>query len=339
MKTFITNGEGSQQTITNVQDEKVPIYASVAAAEADLANLQEGQIIATPTKTIPTDEFATVPVGTVTGYQGSSAPVDNQWLVCDGSDTTGTNKQLSTYYPSLFTMLGGSNVLPEIFDHRKLSEWEVYDVVNNATMPYDGILNIWLSGSNNKYVTVNGVQVTDSPSTNTALTYEVNVKKGDVVMTYGTVDGCKAAFYKKHCIIKATANTDNYVVPSSEITQIESYIDEGIAEVKEAGLSYNTTETKTGGTWIDGKPIYRKVIGPTTSATSNTWTYQKFTALVSGYTDIQNVGIFVSARICGTNGSEAAPADITSDNEMRIACGKIHAAGSIIIIEYTKTTD
>ena len=46
-KTFYTNGTGSQQTLTGSQNEKVAVYDTVADAEADLANLAVGQIVAT----------------------------------------------------------------------------------------------------------------------------------------------------------------------------------------------------------------------------------------------------------------------------------------------------
>jgi hypothetical protein len=47
-KTFYTSGTGSQQTLTPSQNEKVAIYDTIADAEADLANLEAGQIVATP---------------------------------------------------------------------------------------------------------------------------------------------------------------------------------------------------------------------------------------------------------------------------------------------------
>jgi hypothetical protein len=46
-KTFITSGTGASQTLDSIQNEKVPVYNTRAAAEADLANLEEGQIVAT----------------------------------------------------------------------------------------------------------------------------------------------------------------------------------------------------------------------------------------------------------------------------------------------------
>lgn len=47
MKTFSTNGTGSQQTLSEIESDKMPIYNTMADAEADLANLEEGQLGAT----------------------------------------------------------------------------------------------------------------------------------------------------------------------------------------------------------------------------------------------------------------------------------------------------
>ena len=47
MKTFSTSGTGNQQTLSEIESDKMPIYDSVADAEADLANLSVGQIVAT----------------------------------------------------------------------------------------------------------------------------------------------------------------------------------------------------------------------------------------------------------------------------------------------------
>lgn len=47
MKTFTTSGTGSQQTLSELETDKLPLYNSLADAEADLANLEENQIVAT----------------------------------------------------------------------------------------------------------------------------------------------------------------------------------------------------------------------------------------------------------------------------------------------------
>lgn len=53
-----------------------------------------------------------IPVGTVVDYWGTTDPDD--WFVCDGRDTTGTDDELETNYPTLYAMLGNSNVLPDL---------------------------------------------------------------------------------------------------------------------------------------------------------------------------------------------------------------------------------
>ena len=47
MKTFSTSGTGSQQTLSEIESDKVPIYDSMEDVTADLANLSVGQIVAT----------------------------------------------------------------------------------------------------------------------------------------------------------------------------------------------------------------------------------------------------------------------------------------------------
>ena len=47
MKTFRTVGSGSTQTIESIENNKIPVYETKTAAEADLSNLEVGQIIAT----------------------------------------------------------------------------------------------------------------------------------------------------------------------------------------------------------------------------------------------------------------------------------------------------
>ena len=47
MKTFRTVGQGSTQTLEQIENNKIPVYETKAAAEADIANLEVGQIIGT----------------------------------------------------------------------------------------------------------------------------------------------------------------------------------------------------------------------------------------------------------------------------------------------------
>ncbi len=47
MKTFRTVGSGASQTLEKIENNKIPVYETKAAAEADIANLSNGQIIGT----------------------------------------------------------------------------------------------------------------------------------------------------------------------------------------------------------------------------------------------------------------------------------------------------
>lgn len=46
-KTFVANGTGNQQTLSELDSDKIPVYSTEADLDADLANLEVGQIVAT----------------------------------------------------------------------------------------------------------------------------------------------------------------------------------------------------------------------------------------------------------------------------------------------------
>ena len=114
------------------------------------------------------------------------------------------------------------------------------------------------------------------------------------------------------------------------------------------GENYSTSEQRIG-TWIDGKPIYRKVItGTVSSATED---------VSSGISNLDLI-IDVKCIFSGTNairpnpftyGSNTSTSNWYSgwtyykdDNEFRFELGSSFLAASnnyTLIIEYTKTTD
>lgn len=57
-KVFIQNGTGSTATLENAHNEKIPVYDTLQDAEADLANLEENQIVATNEMVISDSEKA-----------------------------------------------------------------------------------------------------------------------------------------------------------------------------------------------------------------------------------------------------------------------------------------
>ena len=109
--------------------------------------------------------------------------------------------------------------------------------------------------------------------------------------------------------------------------------------------SYSTNEQKTGGYWIDGKPIYRKVIR--NIPLSTTWSNQTI--------DSSNQENLVSYKIIG-HGSGASAGILTTpyynnvgDNfqvglvvlsgGVQCWCSATTLTGFDVILEYTKTTD
>ena len=56
-KTFITSGTGTEQTISEIESEKIPIYDTEADAEADFANIAEGQLYATKEDKFDVDDM------------------------------------------------------------------------------------------------------------------------------------------------------------------------------------------------------------------------------------------------------------------------------------------
>lgn len=66
--------------------------------------------------------------------------------------------------------------------------------------------------------------------------------------------------------------------------------------VTDKDMTYSYAETKTGSTWVDGKPIYRRVFKVTNKSLSNGVVVQSFAR--SGFSEITRI----YASLCGSNG-------------------------------------
>ena len=88
MKTFSTSGTGNQQTLSEIESDKMPIYDSVADAEADLANLEEGQLGATKDTgdelSQPVDK---VEIGNLHAVTSNAVDKALEWKALSGTDT------------------------------------------------------------------------------------------------------------------------------------------------------------------------------------------------------------------------------------------------------------
>lgn len=109
-------------------------------------------------------------------------------------------------------------------------------------------------------------------------------------------------------------------------------------------LSYSTTEQKTGGTWIDGKPIYRKVLQETFISNGTI----DISALNIGHlidlkgelTNSYNDQIFMNSTFADSN-TVASVTYNTGRKEITMFSTATWTENRpvIIIVEYTKTTD
>lgn len=96
--------------------------------------------------------------------------------------------------------------------------------------------------------------------------------------------------------------------------------------------SYSTDEINTGKTWIDGKPIYRKVV----SGLSVTAPADVFTTVVQ----IENVSTIINSEfIDNSNGLRYPVVTLKSGSNIQFYTGPYTVIVSTVILEYTKTTD
>ena len=288
-------------------------------------------------KIIPltTDTVTGAAVGTLIS-QYKKVPMSG-YLYCDGS-TFDQND-----YPALYMYLG-TNVLPDyrecvmvgaeqnttdiIATHDVYGEGEFKDDQLQDHRHPDALIytNIGASGINSGYVKGNK----DNEDTGSGGTVYL-ARSGT------TTHGKQKAVY---VYIKATSGlAENQ--QDNVLNDVKDYVDNS--------NSYSTQEVKTGGTWIDGKPIYRKVITHTLS--------NALTGLVEITHNIQNIDTPIrivcgKATVPGNSDGITIPSQYDSETFVQLGTFRVSYvqlfAGSTnwtslkeitLCLEYTKTTD
>ena len=140
----------------------------------------------------------------------------------------------------------------------------------------------------------------------------------------------------------------------SQTTSTNATIVDGYSESTQDGYScnyvnnletYSTNETRTG-TWIDGKPVYRKVYQLTTPSTENSWmplgtTGVNIDTIINFYGTVLETGPKKYNSINFGEGSYYVHTAIYAGNNRDI--NMIQKGWSslpcVITIEYTKATD
>ena len=285
---------------------------------------------------LTTDTGTGAPVGTLIS-QYKKVPMSG-YLYCDGS-TFDEND-----YPALYMYLG-TNVLPDyrecvmvgaeqnttdtIATHDVYGEGEFKD---DQLQEHEHVISTQDSGEyTGSYSIVGRTDSLGATTTGKETSIPINAR------TDTTTHGKQKAVY---VYIKATSGlAENQ--QENVLNDVKGYVD--------SSNSYSTDEVKTGGKWIDGKPIYRKVVTHTLS--------NELTGLVEIQHNIQNIKTpiriaFGNVTVPGTSNSMTIPAQY--DSTTFIQLGEFSNtyvqlfAGStnwtsfrdvMLCLEYTKTTD
>ena len=288
-------------------------------------------------KIIPltTDTGTGAPVGTLI-QQYKKKPMSG-YLYCDGSTFD------ENVYPALYMYLG-SNVLP---DYRECvmvgAEQNTTDTIATHDVYGEGEFKDDQLQEHIHNISLQEVTDADLPDIKGITFYKDNVpntSSSGVVNARGgeTTHGKQKAVY---VYIKATSGlAENQ--QDNVLNDVKNYVDNS--------NSYSTEEVKTGGTWIDGKPIYRKVLTATLQTDEQILTIEispqlKSIVSIKGIlTTSQNVDFPIP--YCFVDGS--------SVNQVYVYCqglnliiiprstsGNYFKAGCTIraFLEYTKTTD
>lgn len=278
------------------------------------------------------------PVGTLLTTYKKIQP--RNYLYCDGSTFN------ASQYPALYLYLG-SNVLP---DYRECSmvgaeqnttdqiaTHDVYaqgefkdDQIQNVTgqIYIDELATAYGSGS---YApkgafanlgTKGNTTTRYNSATGNYKTYDFDASR--VARAGTTTHGKQKAVY---VYIKAVDGVDISDEDTFLVT-VKNFVEEK--------NSYSTTEMLTGGKWIDGKPIYRKVLKTTAQLNGNTWGWGGLTS--NTFADVDTLISCIGSIIeNGTNSySICCYARKTAGFYLQATSAP---ANSYFIVEYTKTTD
>lgn len=295
---------------------------------------------------LTTDTGTGAPVGTL--IQQYKKVAMSGYLYCDGS-TFDQND-----YPALYMYLG-TNVLPDYrecvmvgAEQNTTDTIATHDVYGEGEFKDDQMQRITGSfevPNRNRAPNSSGAfSVSSSPTNWFAISNEptqpslvsfdsANIaRSGDTDTTHGKQ---KAVYV----YIKATSGlAENQ--QENVLNDVKGYVD--------GSNSYSTDEVKTGGKWIDGKPIYRKVVdfGALPNATIKGATFDNINAdtfvKIEGIAMMTNNGSAITIPFADTSAATQSIAIFVNSTSISINTGSVNRSDytkCYITLEYTKTTD
>jgi microcystin-dependent protein len=284
------------------------------------------------------------PIGTIQEYAGSTAP--DGYLMCDGSAVSRTT------YKDLFNVIGttyGSGDGSTTFNLPNIKGRVVVMLDSNDT-DFDTLGET--GGEKTHTLTLDElprqVFTFDGGNTGNFSTQYVGTSgnaKGDII-TQQALNNLQP-YIVLNKIIKVQKTAGEVL---SEQLPVGTEVDfDGSASDIPIGWeqveSYSTSEVKIGDTWIDGKPIYRKVIKITSGISTGTTITTNISDLnidkcinIKGFTYSSTFGYVPIDFYNGSNYNYAHTGGGSGFNNIywRIDIG---ASEVYFILEYTKTTD
>jgi len=289
-----------------------------------------------------------MPIGAIIQFAGSTIP--NGWLICDGTAISretyadlytkigtayGTGDGSTTFNVPNFkgkVAVGYNSSETEFNALGKTGGSKEMQKHSHRVQGGDGHFIHGGTGEGSAQLPLGGqfYQYTTNPWTN-----EAGTGNSGNLQPYLTVN----------YIIKALNTTPT--MASVVNTQSDSTEDTYSCDFINKKLSYSTTEVKTNKTWINGKPVYQKVLEFSTTQTSE-FTLSKL--LDSDAEDVINInGLFHdgtvnksvinSLSLSGTNYQTYCWYRGTDKNICLKSTGSAGTFTAKVIVEYTKTTD
>lgn len=286
--------------------------------------------------------FSTAPIGVIHAFSGQTAP--NGYLLCNGASYKVAD------YPDLYAVIGNTyGGDTENFNVPNLVDKFIQGSTTSGEEKEAGLPNItgtFYHDPNVKLSLSGAFSYTGGSSINLQ-NDAANKNSG-----YVSFDASKSnPIYGKSTTVQPPALTMVYIIKAFHTNEgVDSGVSDDVINYINNLNSYSTEETLTGGKWIDGKPIYRKVITHTLS--------NALTGLVEIAHNIQNIEtpiriVFGKISVPGSPSSSITiPSQYDSTTFIQLGVFRNTYvqlfAGSTnwtsmkeitLCLEYTKTTD
>ena len=336
-----------KQILATVKNE-IPIKVSELTNDSEYQT--EEQVNSTVTTEIAKavalgdKNFSTAPIGTVLSFAGQTAP--HGYLLANGASYKVTD------YPDLYAVIGntygGDSTNFNVPDYREtvlvgVGENTTDTIASHDVYELGEFKDDHLQGHEH----------------NTYKNYESNAtggaggdtSYGGVIQTPGIVSDGTNGEPRKGTTTHGKQKGVTYIIKAFHTNEgVDSGVSDDVINYVNNLNSYSTEETLTGGTWIDGKPIYRKVITHTLS--------NALVGLVEIAHNIQNIKtpiriVFGKASVPSSPSSSItipSQYDSTtfiqlgtfSDTYVQLFAGSTNWTSMkeiTLCLEYTKTTD